>query len=59
MTFGSLMYMVREAKPEIHNIDMKSKIYSNNYTFDDFYGGDIIKTKFREIIDFLKHPEKY
>ena len=47
MSLGTLAYMVREAKPETQNIDMKSKIYSNNQTFDDFYGGDLIKTKFR------------
>jgi ATP-dependent Zn protease len=39
--------------------DYKSNIYSTGHSFDDYYGGEDIKEKFREVIDFLHEPEKY
>lgn len=34
-------------------------MYSNNTYFNDYYGGEDIKEKFAELIDFLKHPQRY
>jgi hypothetical protein len=41
-------------KPEISNTNIDPNIVKNNQTFDDFYGGENIKIKFKEIIEFLK-----
>ena len=38
---------------------MKSNIYQTGNSFKDFYGGEEIKEKFMEIIDFLNNSEKY
>jgi cell division protease FtsH len=46
-------------KPFVNSNDPKSSIIATDTTFDDFYGGDEIKEKFAEIIDFLKQPDKY
>jgi hypothetical protein len=37
-------------------IDMEPKVYNDRFSFDDFYGGDMIKDKLKEVIDFLGHP---
>jgi cell division protease FtsH len=53
-------YMINQMKkPPISNTQFKSQKYVGGPTFDDFYGGEEIKEKFREVIDFLHHPEKY
>lgn len=59
MSFATINYMLTEAKSDPKSIEMKPKIYKNNVNFQDFYGGEIIKTKLREIIDFLHSPDKF
>ncbi len=55
----SLRVMLNEIqKPEMSGI-ASPEVVSNNQRFDDFYGGDSIKLKFREIIEFLREPKKY
>lgn len=47
MSFATINYMLREAKSDPNSMEMKPKVYESNITFQDFYGGDIIKTKLR------------
>lgn len=57
---GALKFMLQDSsKPFINSNEPKSSIMATDTTFDDFYGGEEIKEKFAEIIDFLKHPDKY
>jgi ATP-dependent Zn protease len=52
--------MIREInKPTLSNTQFKSQRYAGGPMFSDFYGGEEIKEKFKEVIDFLHHPEKY
>ena len=37
-------------KPDISDTNMESSIIKNDQRFEDFYGGDNIKTKFKETI---------
>jgi ATP-dependent Zn protease len=56
----SFKYMIREInKPTLSNTQFKSQRYAGGPMFSDFYGGEEIKEKFKEVIDFLHHPEKY
>lgn len=47
MSFATINYMLKEAKSDPNSVEMKPKIYETNVTFQDFYGGDMIKTKLR------------
>lgn len=38
---------------------IQPEVVHNKQHFDDFYGGDKIKLKFKEIIEFLREPNKY
>jgi ATP-dependent Zn protease len=40
-------------------MDLKGSVIGNRTYLTDYYGGEDIKEKFRETIDFLKNPEKY
>jgi hypothetical protein len=43
----AMKYMISQIqKPPISSM-AKSSIYKNNHSFDDFYGGENIKLKFR------------
>ena len=47
----SLKIMMSEIqKPGISETNMESSIVKNNQRFEDFYGGENIKVKFKEII---------
>lgn len=47
----SLKIMMSEIqKPDISETNMESSIVKNNQRFEDFYGGENIKLKFKEII---------
>jgi ATP-dependent Zn protease len=46
-------------RPDISNTSIEPAVVRNNQKFDDFHGGEKIKAKFKEIIDFLQHPRKY
>lgn len=46
-------------KPEISNTSVEPKVVNNNQFLKDFYGGEVIKVKLKEIIDFLKDSGKY
>lgn len=53
----SFKIMMREMnKPPISAIDISPLSYHNAEKFDDFFGGEMIKEKFREVIDYLKNP---
>ena len=53
-------FMLREMKrTDASGVEMGSQVYEGQQGFDDVYGGENIKAKFREIIDFLQHPQKY
>lgn len=63
---GFLVFMFRQAKGAQENIfsfgQNKSKRYSKEMprvTFNDVAGVDEAKKELEEIVDFLKHPEKY
>ena len=43
----------------ISPIDLKSSLAGNSTRLEDFFGGEDIKVKFRETIDFLRNPKKY
>ena len=38
---------------------MEPQVYHDQNHFEDFYGGVLIKEKFREIIEFMHHPERF
>lgn len=57
LTFKYMMSVIH--KNTVPSSEYKSNIYSNSNSFDDYYGGEDIKEKFREVIDFLHDPEKY
>ena len=55
----SMMVKKLSQPPNISPVGLKNSIDQNGTFFKDYYGGEEIKEKFREIIDFLKNPEKY
>jgi cell division protease FtsH len=66
LIIGFLIFMFRQAKGAQENIfsfgQNKSKRYSKEMprvTFNDVAGVDEAKKELEEIVDFLKHPEKY
>lgn len=60
LSYLTFKYMVTVIhKSTIPSSDYNSNIYANSNSFDDYYGGEDIKEKFREVIDFLHDPEKY
>jgi cell division protease FtsH len=46
-------------KPSTSPVQFNSAIYANKDSFDDYFGGEEIKEKFMEVIDYLSSPEKY
>jgi cell division protease FtsH len=46
-------------KGDVESRDLTASVIKGDNKFDDVYGGELIKHKFREIIDFLKFPQKY
>jgi ATP-dependent Zn protease len=54
LTFKMVMNQLN--KPAVSSIDLKGTIYSNGTHFRDYYGGEDIKEKFKEIIDFIRYP---
>lgn len=60
VTVLTFKLMVRQInKPSMSPVEFKSAVYANTNSFDDYFGGEEIKEKFREVIDFLDSPEKY
>jgi ATP-dependent Zn protease len=51
---GTFKYMMGEInKSTVSPSNFKANVYATNNSFDDYYGGEDIKEKFREVIDFL------
>lgn len=60
LTLGAFKYLMRQMnKPNISQVEYKSNIYGGGASFDDYYGGEEIKEKFKEVIDFLNGSERY
>ena len=57
LTFKYLMGAIN--KKEYTPIDLKGSVVGDKTSLNDFYGGEDIKEKFRETIDFLQQPDKY
>jgi|688.fasta_scaffold2068001_1 ATP-dependent Zn protease len=54
LSVGTFKYMMGQInKSTITPADFKSNIYKTDNSFDDYYGGESIKEKFKEVIDFL------
>jgi hypothetical protein len=49
-TMTSVKFMLDEIRGPSKSDMMQPEIVKNNQRFDDFYGGDKIKLKFKEII---------
>lgn len=61
---GITFLTINEIRKQVINettspIDYESQVYQNDCSFDDFYGGQLIKSKFKEIIDFLHNPDRF
>ncbi len=58
-----IMRQMRSASSDVFSFGKsKAKMFnkeSSNITFDDVAGIEEAKTEMREIVDFLKHPQKY
>lgn len=60
LSLFTVKFMMSEMqKPEISNTSVEPKVVNNNQFLKDFYGGEVIKVKLKEIIDFLKDSGKY
>ena len=60
MAVGTLSYIKKEAfNQPVSEVDMEAKMYQDQNRFEDFYGGVLVKDKFRQIIEFLHHPERF
>ena len=46
-------------KKDMKDLEISSNIYQTGNSFKDYYGGEEIKDKLHEIIDFLNNPAKY
>jgi cell division protease FtsH len=60
LTLGTVYYIKNQALMEpASEVDLQAKVYHNDCSFQDFYGGELIKSKLRETIDFLRNPERF
>jgi len=51
--FWLLVNQLKKSEISSHNI--KVSVYKNKERFEDYYGGEKIKHKLKEVIDFLKN----
>lgn len=58
MSLATTLFVIDRVKSG-PTCDMKPKIYDNSVNFEDFYGGEVIKTKLRETISFLHDPQRF
>jgi ATP-dependent Zn protease len=60
ISMATFKYLIRQLnQTNISPVQYKSTIYAGGNSFDDYYGGEIIKEKFAEVIDYLHNSDKY
>ena len=60
MLLATTKYLIDELKRgPASKVNLQPQIYNNDTSFADIYGGEVIKSKMREVISFLREPAQF